>query len=312
MNFEKKYNNILISFNRNKFKDKVFHVVGNPCIFTGSFLINVYIFLFLSEAQMIGKAGKIGVEFLIIWIVIILLIAYFSIEDTEINFTSNNQNLGTIDLLKVNEGNSLSFLKKILREVDKIGEDNLKNLSDIMKYKADIVSKTLFFNLKPSILFIINFMTLFGAAYIVTYNTNLNALKNNNLLEIRQFEFNQIIPWMAIIILIFIGIAGIQIYSLERVKGEYKKYYALKLLSKDLNKYYEISKGVFKMNKMEELNELKFELNEVLEITTALTKQIKNLAYLRIDLESALKYSEDRIEKCIKRIEKIENEINNI
>ena len=66
------------------------------------------------------------------------------------------------------------------------------------------------------------------------------------------------------------------------------------------------------MNKMEELNELKFELNEVLEITTALTKQIKNLAYLRIDLESALKYSEDRIEKCIKRIEKIENEINNI
>ena len=310
MNFEEKYNNILISFNRNKFKDKVFHVVGNPYIFMGSFLISMYIFLFLIEAQMIGKSGKSGVEFLIIWIVIILLIAYFSIEDTEINFTSNNQNLATIDLLKVNEGNSVSFLKKILREVDKIDEDNLKNLSDIMKCKADIVSKTLFFNLKPSILFIINFMTLFGAAYIVIYNTNLNALKNNNLLEIRKFEFNQIIPWMAIIILIFIGIAGIQIYSLERVKGEYKKYYALKLLSKDLNKYYEISKGAFKMNKMEELNELKFELNEVLEITTALTNQIKNLAYLRIDLESALKYSEDRIEKCIERIEKIENEIN--
>lgn len=63
------------------------------------------------------------------------------------------------------------------------------------------------------------------------------------------------------------------------------------------------------MDKIEELNELKFELNEVLEVTTALTSQIKSLAYLRIDLESALKYSEDRIEKCIERIEKIENEI---
>ncbi len=63
------------------------------------------------------------------------------------------------------------------------------------------------------------------------------------------------------------------------------------------------------MDKIEELNELKFELEEVLEVTTALTNQMRSLSYLRIDLESALKYSEERIEKCIKRIEKIENEI---
>lgn len=63
------------------------------------------------------------------------------------------------------------------------------------------------------------------------------------------------------------------------------------------------------MDKIEELNELKFELNEILEVTTALTNQIKKLAYLRIDLESALKYSEGRIEKCIERIEKIESEL---
>ena len=63
------------------------------------------------------------------------------------------------------------------------------------------------------------------------------------------------------------------------------------------------------MDKIEELNELKFELEEVLEVTNALTNQMRSLSYLRIDLESALKYSEERIEKCIKRIEKIENEI---
>ncbi len=63
------------------------------------------------------------------------------------------------------------------------------------------------------------------------------------------------------------------------------------------------------MDKIDELNELKFELEEVLEVTTALTNQMRSLAYLRIDLESALKYSKERIEKCIKKIEKIENEI---
>lgn len=64
------------------------------------------------------------------------------------------------------------------------------------------------------------------------------------------------------------------------------------------------------MDKIEELNELRFELEEILEVTTAITKEIQSLAFLRTDLESALRYSEDRIEKCIERIEKIENEIN--
>ncbi|MFR5267323.1 hypothetical protein [Clostridium sp.] len=64
------------------------------------------------------------------------------------------------------------------------------------------------------------------------------------------------------------------------------------------------------MDKIEELNELRSELEEILGVTAEITKEIRGLTFWKINLEAALAYSEEGIEKCIERIEKIENEIN--
>ena len=117
-----------------------------------------------------------------------------------------------------------------------IDKKNLKILSDIMKCKADITSRTMFFNLKPNSSIILNVITLFGAAYIVMYNTQLSTFKSNNLLKF-NYAINLMEPWIITIILIFIGIVSFQIYSLKRAKKEYQKYYALQILSKNLDNF---------------------------------------------------------------------------
>ncbi len=229
MDFSEKHN-ILIKFSKRKYSEKDF---------ISSFVLSI---LFSSFSLNLGikniTTNDFLIEILIATFICSLIISYFKTEDTILNFIDirNEINLGSIDLLKVNEINSSTLLKIILPKMNAIDKKNLKILSDIMKCKADITSRTMFFNLKPNSSIILNVITLFGAAYIVMYNTQLSTFKSNNLLKF-NYAINLMEPWIITIILIFIGIVSFQIYSLKRAKKEYQKYYALQILSKNLDNF---------------------------------------------------------------------------
>lgn len=229
MDFREKHN-ILIKFSKRKYSEKDFISSIVLSILFSSFSLNLGIKNITTNDFLI--------EILIATFICSLIISYLKTEDTILNFIDirNEINLGSIDLLKVNEINSSTLLKIILPKMNAVDKKNLKILSDIMKCKADITSRTMFFNLKPNSSIILNVITLFGAAYIVMYNTQLSTFKSNNLLKF-NYAINLMEPWIITIILIFIGIVSFQIYSLKRAKKEYQKYYALQILSKNLDNF---------------------------------------------------------------------------
>lgn len=137
-----------------------------------------------------------------------------------------------IVLNNVKESNSKFYLKDI---VNNLSISDLKYIQKTLQCKADSISKSTFFNMKPSGAFFITFLVMFTTIITFLVGKYLDILRDGERVsDLTNNLVNITAPYMAFLIIMGIVMAWFQFYLMKVIQVEHQKYHAINLLKKDI------------------------------------------------------------------------------